>query len=50
MVLGLSVKEAESYVNNLTEVDAVYIKTWPIWISTIPRIPENIEVKKMEEE
>ncbi len=50
MILGLSVEEAESYINNLTEVDAVQIKTWPIWISTIPRIPENIEVRKMEVE
>ncbi len=50
LVKGKSIEEAESYINNLTEVDAVQIKTWPIWISTIPRIPENIEVKKMEEE
>ncbi len=50
MILGLSVEEAENYINNLTEVDAVRIKTWPIWISTIPRIPENIEIKKMETE
>lgn len=49
-ILGLSTEEAEGYINNLTEVDAVHIKTWPIWISTIPRIPENIEVRKMEEE
>lgn len=48
-ILGLSKEEAENYINNLTEVDKVYIKTWPIWISTIPRIPENIEFKLMEE-
>lgn len=49
-ILGLDVEEAENYINNLTEVDAVLIKTWPIWISTIPRIPENVEFKLMEEE
>ena len=48
-ILGLNVEEAENYINNLTEVDAVLIKTWPIWISTIPRIPENVEFKLMEE-
>ncbi len=46
-ILGLDVEEAENYINNLTEVDAVLIKTWPIWISTIPRIPENVEFKLM---
>jgi hypothetical protein len=48
-ILGLNVEEAENYINNLTEVDAVLIKIWPIWISTIPRIPENVEFKLMEE-
>ena len=47
-ILGLPVEEAENYINNLTEVDEVEIKVWPIWLSTMPRIPENIEVKLME--
>ena len=49
-VLGLSVEEATNYINNLTEVDEIQIKVWPIWLSTMPRIPDNIEVKLMEEE
>ena len=49
-ILGLQAEEAENYINNLTEVDAVRIKTWPIWISTVPRIPENVEIKLMETE
>jgi hypothetical protein len=49
-VLGLTVKEAESYINNLPEVDEAEIKVWPIWLSAMPRIPENIDVKLMETE
>ncbi len=47
-IVGLSVEEAESYVGNLSEVDEVEIKLWPIWLSNIPRISDNIEVKLME--
>jgi len=47
-VLGLNIKEAENLVGNLPEVDAVEIKSWPIWIDKIPRIPESIEIKLLE--
>jgi hypothetical protein len=47
-IVGLSAEEAESYVGNLPEVEAVEIKLWPIWLSKIPRIADNIEVKLME--
>ncbi len=47
-VVGLSVEEAESYIGNLPEVNEVEIKLWPIWLSKIPRISDNIEVKLME--
>ncbi|MBU0706491.1 hypothetical protein KJ657_00350 [Patescibacteria group bacterium] len=47
-IVGLTVEEAENYVGNLPEVDAVEIKLWPIWLSRIPRIADNIEVKLME--
>ncbi|MBU0578024.1 hypothetical protein KJ742_04540 [Patescibacteria group bacterium] len=49
-VAGLSLEEAENYINNLTEVDAVQIKTWPVWLSTMPKIPDNIEIELMEEQ
>ncbi len=49
-ILGLTLDEAQNYINNLPEVDAVHIKTWPFWLSSMPRIPENIEVKLMESE
>lgn len=47
-VVGLTVQEAESYIGNLPEVDAVEIKLWPIWLSRIPRIADNIEIRLME--
>jgi hypothetical protein len=47
-IVGLTVGEAESYIGNLPEVDEVEIKLWPIWLSRIPRIADNIEVKLME--
>ncbi len=49
-ILGMSIDEAESYISNLPEVDEVEIKMWPIWLSKIPRIADNIEVKLMESE
>ena len=48
-VLGLSAEEAEDYINNMSEVDAVKIKLWPIWLSSMPRIPENIDIELMQE-
>jgi len=48
-VLGLNAKEAEDYINNMSEVDAVKIKLWPIWLSSMPRIPENIDIELMQE-
>ncbi|MBN2307021.1 hypothetical protein JXD20_03475 [Candidatus Peregrinibacteria bacterium] len=48
-IVGLTAEEAENYVGNLPEVDKVEIKLWPIWVSRIPRIADNIEVKLMED-
>ncbi len=49
-VLGLPIEEAQNVVANLPEVDDVQIKVWPIWLTSLPRIPENIEIKLLEEE
>jgi hypothetical protein len=46
-ILGMSISDAESIVGNLPEVDAVQIKTWPMWVSKIPMIPEGIDIKLM---
>ena len=47
--IGLSVEEAEGYIGNLPEVDAVRIKLWPVWLSKLPRVPDNIKIELMEE-
>ena len=47
-VLNLSVEEAEAFISNFEEVDAVEIKTWPVWVNSLPRISESIEIKLME--
>lgn len=47
-ILNLSVAEAEALISNFEEVDAVAIKTWPVWVNTLPRIAESIEIKLME--
>ena len=47
-ILGLEIEEAENLVGNFVEVDAVEIKTWPVWVDKLPRIPESIEIKLME--
>ncbi len=47
-ILGFSIEEAENVVGNLGEVDAVEIKTWPVWVNHLPRVPESIEIKLMD--
>lgn len=49
-ILGLTVVEAESIIGNFPEVNELQIKTWPFWISKIPRISENIEIRLMEKD
>lgn len=44
-IAGKPVKEAEDYVQNLSEINKVTISTWPIWAPTIPTVLENIEVE-----
>lgn len=44
-ILGIDKKSAEKYIQNLPEIDKVVIKTWPMWTPTLPKVPENIEVK-----
>lgn len=46
-VLGLKVDEAEKLLGNFPEVDAVSIKISPFWLTRLPRIPENIRIRRM---
>lgn len=46
-ILGMAKKDAEAYIGNLPEVENVKIKLWPFWISKIPHIADNIQIKLM---
>jgi hypothetical protein len=48
-IAGKQIKEAEDYVQNLSEINKVKISSWPMWAPTIPTVLENIEVKVDEE-
>jgi len=49
-IVGLPIEEAQNLVGNLPEVEAVKIKAWPFWVSSMPRIADNIEIELMETE
>ncbi len=49
-IVGLSIEEAQNLVGNLPEVEAVKIKAWPFWVTSMPRIADNIEIQLMEAE
>ena len=44
-IAGKPIKEAEDYVQNLSEINKVKISVWPVWAPTIPTVLENIEIK-----
>lgn len=48
-IAGKSVSEAEEYIQNLSEINTVDIKSWPVWAPTIPSVQENIKIKIVEE-
>ncbi|MBU1018759.1 MAG: hypothetical protein ABII07_03620 [Patescibacteria group bacterium] len=48
-IAGKPVKEAEEYIQNLSEVNTVEIKSWPVWAPTIPSVAENIKIKLVED-
>ncbi len=44
-IIGKEIKEAESYIQNLPEIDKVKIESWPAWAPTLPGIPDNIKIE-----
>ncbi len=46
-IAGTSVEEAAAYIQNLSEVNKVEIKMWPVWSPTIPKLPDNIKIKSL---
>lgn len=47
-IVGLTVDEATSYVENLPQVESATIKTWPFWAPTVPASPKNIKIQIVE--
>ncbi|MFA5854937.1 MAG: hypothetical protein WC846_01425 [Candidatus Gracilibacteria bacterium] len=46
-VAGKTVADAESYIQNLPEVNSVQIKLWPMWSPNIPNLVDNIKIKSL---
>jgi hypothetical protein len=44
-VSGLSITEAENFIDNLPEVAEAEIVIWPFWSSTLPKLSENINIR-----
>jgi len=44
-IVGKDIKEAESYIQNLPEIDKVKVESWPAWAPTLPGIPDNIKIE-----
>lgn len=44
-ILNREIDEAETYIQNLPEIDKVDISSWPAWSPTLPGIPDNINIE-----
>lgn len=42
-IAGKDIEYAKSYIQNLSEVNKVEIRSWPGWAPTIPKLEENIK-------
>ncbi|HVN67029.1 MAG TPA: hypothetical protein VMT55_01550, partial [Candidatus Sulfotelmatobacter sp.] len=40
-VVNKSIQDAESYIENMPEINKVTIESWPAWAPTLPGIPDN---------
>jgi hypothetical protein len=47
-IAGKEIEYAKNYIQNLSEVNKVEIRSWPAWSPTIPKIEENIEFEVRE--
>lgn len=48
-IAGLEVNQALNLIGNMPEVDSVEIKSWPIWLKSIPSFSERISIKLLED-
>jgi hypothetical protein len=48
-ILGKSVEEAETYIQQLPSINKVDISSWPAWSPNVPGVPDNIKVQVLED-
>jgi len=48
-ILGKSVSEAETFIQQLPSVNKVEISSWPAWSPNMPSVPDNIKIEIKEE-
>jgi hypothetical protein len=48
-IVGMSVGEAENYIQQLSSINKVEISSWPAWSPTIPSVPDNIDIEIVED-
>lgn len=44
-IISKKISEAETYIQNLPEIDKVKISVWPAWTPNLPGLPDNIKVE-----
>ncbi|MFC1810677.1 hypothetical protein ACFLZH_04205 [Patescibacteria group bacterium] len=48
-IVGKSVEEAETYIQQLPSINKVDISSWPAWSPNIPSVPDNIKVEVVQD-
>lgn len=48
-ILGKSVEEASTYIQQLPSINKVEISSWPAWSPNVPGVPDNIRVQVLED-
>ncbi len=48
-ILGKSVDEASTYIQQLPSINKVEISSWPAWSPNVPTVPDNIKIHVLEE-
>lgn len=47
-IVGMSVKEAETFIQQLPAINKVEISSWPAWSPNLPSVPDNIKIEIVE--
>jgi len=44
-ITGKDIREAETFIQNLPEIENVKVSSWPAWAPTLPSVPDNIKIE-----